>query len=90
MNILTCFKKVSTVQLNSVFSTERLCFLTTAHRLKKFINDSDPLKCRYIGKTIINFDDEKWKPGCNKLMSELLYAKFFGDLTLQSGLLKNW
>ena len=52
------------------------------------MNESDPLKCRYIGKNIINFDGEKWKPRCNKLMSELLFAKFSGNSNLQSGLLK--
>ena len=31
---------------------------------------------QYLCKRVINFDVEKWKPHCNKLMSELLYIKF--------------
>ena len=67
---------------------QKAMFFNDCSSAKKIMNESDPLKCRYIGKNIINFDGEKWKPRCNKLMSELLFAKFSGDSNLQSGLLK--
>ena len=51
------------------------------------LSESDPVKCKYLGRNITEFDSEKWNDKSTNIMKQIIFAKFSGNSTLKQRVL---
>ena len=51
------------------------------------VSMSDPVKCKYLGRNITEFDSEKWNDKSTNIMKQIIFGKFSGNSTLKQRLL---
>ena len=73
--------------VEQAYQHQKALFFKDIPAAAHILSESDPVKCKYLGRNITEFDSEKWNDKSTNIMKQIIFAKFSGNSTLKQRLL---
>ena len=73
--------------VEQAYQHQKALFFKDIPAAAHILSESDPVKCKYLGRNITEFESEKWNDKSTNIMKQILFAKFSGNSTLKQRLL---